>query len=357
MKKKNKTKKEGKTKSSKIKRFNLSKEKRITIISLLTLLIIASSYNAFASYQSPDIKEQIINDYSYTQKIEYKYQVYLKNNSLYDKKILSPGEGVFFKEIIDHIKINIIYDFEGSRDINLDGTYDVDYLISTNLWDKNYEIVKNKKFTTNSNMAQFTQNLEINITKYDDILVLINEETNTKPKDTNLIILTNVEINGDTNYKNLFDRINAEISIPLDTNIIQITNDLIKQKNGTIKIQNIVEDKEIDRQRTIYSSSSIGLFFALIFFVLLTKTEIDYDKKYLHDLKKIEKKYGEWIIKTTNKPPFENMKKIKVEKIEDLLKITEETSANIIQYQIDEYTNEFYVYQDNIIYFYSYERK
>ena len=83
-----------------IKRMNLKKEIRISVISLLGLLILASSYTAFAAYQEPTTVELVTPTYTYTHTGDYNYVVHLKNNSLYNTKVIYPGGQTVFKKIV-----------------------------------------------------------------------------------------------------------------------------------------------------------------------------------------------------------------------------------------------------------------
>ena len=118
----------------------IHRELRLSIIALLGIIIIASSFNAYSASQEPTTIEKITPTYVYKQTGLWDYEVYIKNNSLYDTNILNPGEGIYFKKLIDNINMSYTYRFIANRPSKIQGTYEITAEVQTSLWSKDFTI-------------------------------------------------------------------------------------------------------------------------------------------------------------------------------------------------------------------------
>lgn len=335
-------------------RINLKKELRISIIALLGLLILASSYTAFAAHQTPSTIEQITPTYSYTHTGTYDYKVYLKDNSLYATDVLLPGQGTFFKKIVDHVNASYAYNFIGNKQADIQGIYKITAQVQTSLWSKNFEITPSTRFNSNSSQARFITDFPINVTIYENYLAKVNEETGTTAQESTLTIQCSVSLYAHVANGTVNEEFSSSLQIPLGGNILEINGNLTTGKYGAIETTQTVEQPKVENQRVTYTSSSLVFLIALVLFAIFTKSEIDPETMYAHKLKKINKKYGEWIVESKDLPPNTSsyLENITVNSFDDLIKISEELGKPIIQFTNMDDEQIFYVYDDNIQYRY-----
>ena len=337
-----------------ISRINLKKELRISIITLLGILILASSYTAFAAHQTPTTIEQITPAYGYTHTGTYDYKVYLTNNSLYATNVLLPGQGTFFKKIVDHINASYTYNFIGNKQAEIQGTYKITAQVQTNLWSKTFEITPSTRFNSNSSQARFITDFPINVTIYENYLAKVNEETGTTAQESTLIIQCSVSLYAHVADGNVNEEFSSSLQIPLGGSILEINENLTTGKYGAIETTQTVEQPGVKNQRTTYASSSLVFLIALVLFAIFTKSEIDEETRFKLELKKINKKYGEWIVESKGLQPntASYLENITVNSLDDLIKISEEMGKPIIRFINEQNEHIFYIYDENLQYQY-----
>ena len=336
-----------------IKRMKMKKELRLSIITLLALIMLASSYSAFAAHQSPTTIEQITPTYTYTQTANYDYKVYLKPNSLYTTSVIYPGEQTIFKKIIDTINASIDYSFNANQNAEISGSYSLTGQVQTSLWTKDFTIEPTKTFTSSSNKASFEINFPLNLTVYEDYITKVNEETGATAAEPKLLLLTKIKINAKTGNKTVKEEYNPTLEIPLNKNIVEFIGNLTTSKSGQLSKTIEIDQPEVESQQTIYTSSSAIFAVILILFVVLSKSEFNQEEKTLVELKKIKKKYGEWIVETTDLPIIsQRLEKITVNSFDDLVKISEEIGRPIIYFTDETNQHSFYIIDNNLQYRY-----
>ena len=338
-----------------IKRVTLKKEIRISVISLLGLLILASSYTAFAAYQEPTTVELVTPTYTYAHTGNYDYIVHLKDNSLYNTKVIYPGGQTIFKKIVDNINGSFTYYFNSNKQSEITGTYKITGHVQTSLWSKDFIITPQTSFNSNSNQAKFSTSFPLNLTIYEDYVAKVNAETGATASDSKLVLETQIMLSSKLTNGSIREEFAPTLEIPLGGNIIEINENLTTTKSGSISKTEEIDQPGVESERSTWTSSSVFFAIALVIFALLTKSEIDEETKFELELKKIDKKYGEWIIKSNGVPPdtTKYLENITVSSLDDLIKISEEIAKPIIQYTNKDGEQIFYVYDENIQYTYN----
>jgi hypothetical protein len=344
--------KKTKQKTKKISRIKIQPKIRITVIVLFVVLTITTMISAFATTeQKPSSIQKTITLCSYKQTGQFNYIAHLKNNTVYGVKILIPGQGTIFKKILETIDLSFKYTFTNDCQATIKGSYTLLAQINTNLWDKEYTLIPRTNFENNS----FEIDTPLDIFHYQNILSSINDETGTMAGKPQLNITCRVTITIQTTNKTAYEGLTSLITIPLSGNIIEINGDLTQSKNGAFTKTIIIPvPKEQHNQERNTSLLIAAIFFIpIILIAVLTKNDDYKPTPTQRQLKKIKKKYGEWIVETNKIPKSKTMNAIPVETLDDLLKISEETGKPIIHSNTKkEEKHTFYIFDENIEYKY-----
>ena len=313
------------------------------LITIISTLIVSICSACIISQQKEKI-ENTISIYKYTHKGEYDYRVYITDNDLFDSNVLLPGQKTYFKRIIDHIDGTYTYEFTSNNSSQIEGTYTISAEIKNNLWTKKITIIPSTPF----DKTTFTAHFPIDIAYFDNVIQQINSDIGITARDTTLVITCDVSVNVHT-VQNKDERFSSSLVVNLDNNIIEIADNLT-----------MVKPCSIDKTITIYISSpythwialSIILFAFFIGFFMLTTNEQQSENNQV--IKKIHKKYGEWIVKVDKLPQITSTKIAVIKQFDDLVKVSEETSKPILYYEVED-SHKFYVFDE--IFCYKYELK
>jgi len=346
-----------KTKEIPIKKIKIQTNLRMAMIAILGVILIISAYStygAYAAHQQPITTEESIPIVEYTHTGTFNYIVYFKNNTVYNTSILYPGQGNIFKKITDYINASLTYRFFCDQLADIDGTYELTAEIQTSIWTKEYTIIPQTAFSsTNSKQASFNANFPINYSRFESIVTQINNETGVTAGDTALIMKCNIDINAETNKGDISESFTPSLNISLGGNIIEIEGDLSQYSSGVLEeTQEIVQQVSIE-QSLYWSVTSIVFLIVLAVFFMFTKSDEAAFGKTDKRVKKILKKYGEWIVETEKLPTIEGAKIAPMKSLDDLVKISEELGKPIIHVASDkDKKHTFYVFDEAMSYQY-----
>jgi hypothetical protein len=330
------------------KRIKIPKKIRLAIIGIIVIFLLINLLNLNAAYEKPTTKYNTYTKYSYGQKGEFDYLVYLVNNSLYEKDVLGSEIGEYFKLLIDHITGSFKYSISCSKPIVVYGNYSLEAQISTDIWTKSY-ILQKDEFNSNT----FNIDFPIDYAYYESILNEINSETGITAPNPLLVITCNIESSvKTTDNENIpISNFYPALTVSLTGKTVEISNDTVNQISG-VKTgrEEIFLPEVVDERETLLLYSEIILI-VLILFVVLTR---DYKKKIDEvekQVNKIKKKYGEWMVETEFTPDIKDKNIIKLKSIEDLVKTSEELGKTFL-YSKSKYSSDhiFYVIDDQTWY-------
>lgn len=333
-----------------IKKIKLQKDLRLSVVIILGILIIVSAYSAYAAYQQPTTTEETQTAVGYTHTGMYNYNVYLTNNSLFDTNVLSPGQGTYFKKLVDHINASYTYTFRTSISSTIDGKYELTAEVQTSTWTKAFVLISKTSFNSSTSKAQFTINFPINTTIFEDYVTQINNETGVSASDAVLVITCKVLLSADTKYGDINEVFSPPIQVSLGGNIINIDGSLTNTQTGTLETTAEIDHPEVMTQRNNWTIASI--LFVIIFIAFARVTIFtEPESETAIQLKKIKKKYGEWIVETDKLTPPKDAKIISVNSLDDLVKLSEELGKPVIHSTptLDE-EHTFYVFDEAMIY-------
>ena len=338
-----------------LKRIKMHRELRLSIVTLLVIIIIASSYSAYSASQEPTTIEKIVPTYIYTHKGIWDYQVYIKDNSLYDTNVLGPGDGKNFKKLIEHINMSFSYEFLANQKSTIHGSYKITAEIQTSLWSKEFIITPTTHFNSSINQAKFTDKFPLNITIYEDFIFNVNSETGSSAGDSKLVIKCTVSLSAKTAEEKIDDTFSRSLQIALRSEIVNIDGTLVSTQPGSIEKTEKVYQPGVTTQTNNWTSSSIIITLICAGFVIVTKSDLEAQKLMTRQIKKIQKKFGEWIVEVEKLPKRGvGVELVSTKSMDDLVKISEELGKPIIYYTSDKKeTHTFYVIDEAIHYKYT----
>ena len=337
-----------------VKKKNIPKTIRVAVTAILSIILLFSIYSLYAASQLPQTTKETITTCEYSHNGYFNYVVYLKNNSVYNTSILYPGQGAIFKKITDHINGSFTYQFQCNTPATTQGSYTVVAQIQTDLWEKEFSIVPTTSFNATNASTSFTTTFPIDFTRFENVVNEINEETGVTAGDPTLRIICTVHLFAETEQGDIIDSFAPFLSIPLGGNIIEIGGSLSQSKAGSLEETRDVVQPEVVTQRNTWFIIALVVIITLSMFLLLTKTKSTEATEKL--LKKIHKKYGEWIV-DVEKPLKRSLgaEVVSMKSLEDLVKVSEELGKPILHYTASTGSSKqhlFYVLDENTQYEY-----
>ena len=324
---------------------------RLLISITILILILISISITYAAYQQPTTIQTTQPAITYTQQSSYTYITHLKNNTIYNTPLLLPDQGIIFKKITDYITLYYSYQCITPQPTTISGSYSLNATIKTNLWEKPLTLQPTTPFTTDT----YNSTYQLNITTFDNILMQINQETDTIAQNPRLILDYHLHTIGTIIDTPFTDTLTHTITIPLGEKTIELQGDLFKIIPKTIDQTIQITLTSIINQR-IYGLTSIAIL-GSVFLIFIIFTQ-DYPTSHTTPktmLKKIQKKYGEWIAEAEVNPRTIATQTIPITSLKDLSKISEELGKPMIHYIADTKKIEehiFYIIDNTTIYKY-----
>jgi len=338
---------------TKIQRKKIPARIRMSVIIVLGVLALASLYSAAAiTPEGAKTIDQSISVCNYRHSGSFYYIAHLKDNTVYNTTTLLPGQAILFKKITNYLNTSLTYKFSCDLPTNITGSYKLSAEIQTDIWNKQYTIIPTTKFNTDN----FKINFNINYSHYEGIVSTINSEIGVTAADPTLVFKCEITITAQTSEGLIYDKFAPTLTIPLTGNILEIGDDLSQSALGSLTetIQVNLPEKDVSEERD--GSLLTAAIFALPILPVAVFTKNDYTKpsKTEKEVKKIMKKYGEWIVEIEKMPNTSaNAEIISIKSLKDLVKTSEELGKPIMYYSSEaDKTHEFYVLDDPIYYEY-----
>ena len=333
-------------------KINLAQTHRFTVLGLLGILLLYSTASAYTAYQAPTTKKIMVPTLQYEHIGRFNYSVSLKDNTVYNNKtLLHSGEGIFFTRLIDHINITFTDTFQIDQNTEISGNYTVDAILHTSLWTKTYHLIPKTSFSSQGKTASFTTQFPLNITSYEKILAKINEETGVSAQNPQLVIQTTIMVFATNPNGNVTSVFSPSINVSLNQKILSISKNLSPYLSGMTSKSSMVSQEEVFTQRIFWIVFSLIIFICTPLFMFITTSTNDPENTTEKELRKIKKKYDEWIVETKTNPETPISRVIRVKSFEDLLKASEELAKPILLYTSStDQKHRFYVLEDTLLY-------
>jgi hypothetical protein len=323
------------------------------ILGLIGILLLFSAVNTYRAYQTPTTTQQVTPLLQYNHTGQYDYTVYLKNNTVYNTTSLRPGIGTYFTKLITHINASFSYTFQIDKDATITGEYTLQASIQTNLWTKTYLLVPRTSFNAQGRTARFTTLFPVNCTSYEELLAKINEETGVPAQSPKLIIQCTVVVYATTANATSSSVFSPSINVSLNQKTLEFSKNLTSYLPGVVTTNSTVTHEEVPTQRILWTALSLIFLASMPLFMFITTSRTPPENDTHKELRKIKKKYGEWIVETTTRPEQPKTQVISVKSLEDLSKVSEELGKPILLYESpDEKEYRFYILEDSLMYEY-----
>ena len=341
----------------KYKTFKINNKIRLGILAVILILFIVSAVNIVSAYQQPTTKEKTytVPLLTYSHSGQYDFQVKLKSNTLFESNtVLKPGEATIFKKLIDNINASFTYRFQSNKDATVEGTYKIEVTLQSDIWSKSFVLVPTTSFTGNE-YTSITFEFPFNTSIYEQIVKTINDETGVIAQDPALILRCNILTTAVTEVKEIREVFVPTIQIPLGGNILEFNGELITKQPGSVEVEEVeVIKTDAGQQRNNWTIFTIFSLIFFVFFALFTKSETSAESPADVLFRKIQKKYGDWIVEAETLPPTGETKTISMKSFDDLIKISEEIGKPVVHYKTTTANpgimHTFYVFDDDIHY-------
>ncbi len=318
-------------------KININKKLRIGLISVLVILIGIISFLLYKGIKDPGFEEQKKPVYSYNNKASINYKVFVKPNNLYEKNPLDEGK-IYITEFVDYINTTFNYEFTGERNADLNGSYTILGKIQgftgeaeklVNIWEKNYVIVPEKNFNFKDSSKSIKEELRLDINQYNAFVKEIVESSKINCQ-TNLSIVMNINLKGDTDKGPIEELISPSLIIPLNTSMFQIGGNTNIEKTGAI--EEIIEvPLPINKKQVTIFGVILGiLLIGLIYILLFTKAILSIKDPLEKTLKQIFKKHGDRFVALNSNSSIIGTNTNLVKSIEDLVRIADEIGKPIL---------------------------
>lgn len=301
------------------------------------------------------------NLYSYSIKPDTTYEAILKPNKLYEKTTL--GEGmVYFTEIVDVIKANISYYFTGEHINSLNGEYEILGIMegfvtdkdgnNVTIWEKSLSILGKTPIQSQDSTVSLTQEVALQMEEYNKLAEEILELTNTDAQ-VKLNVSMNVTLNLVTDYGEIVELSNPNITIPLSTSMYEITKGGNEEKLED-KTETIIQKLPINTKLVVLFSVLLGIVFLALLFLIIFVEGYKEDKLVVK-VRKIFKEYGSRLVALAGNFTINTVQnEFYVHEMIDLVKISDELEKPILYVQSENLTDiqTFYILNNDIIYIY-----
>jgi len=344
----------------KFKRKKINKNIRLAILIITGLLLIFSAYSAIGSYQEPSEKKEtkVVPVLSYSHMGTYDFQAHLKPNILFGANaVLKPGEATIFKKLVDHINASFNYRFQSSQDASISGSYRLDAMVQTDIWSKTTTLKPETDFN-GTESTSITFEFPFNTTQYEQLVSSINDQTGVVSQSPKLILKATILIDAETSSEEIREAFAPQIQLSLNREILEFEGELTTKQVGSIEEKQVITTqlKTADQGNTWLA---LAVLFGFIFTVVLlfTKEESLYETQADRIYRKIDKKYGDWIVEADKLPITSELKTVAMKSFDDLIKISEELGRPVIHYTKNSINpgdiHNFYVFDEELLYKYN----
>jgi len=334
----------------------------------MVILLLASFLAAYAvgllwSYSAPAEKTIVNEDYHYWHKAELDYAVQLLPNSVFSEGLLNPGR-VYVTELTDFITVNFIYRFSGERKADIRGNYRVTAelvaLMAQDredqlLWEKKFDLIPRQSIAVDDREVYLQETFIIPFAEYQELIGQIHNEIKVSPAVINLVVRCDLNLTAETGSDVIGENLAPTMIIPMKGNTFTVDGNLTEETEGSLVNTRIEPVVPVRIARTILPVAAILTVVILVVFLMLTfPADVEINPREM-EISRILKMHKDQIIKTTGKLPLIPEKSVKVDSIEELMKLADEVGRPVLYTKlIDEakWEHGFMVYTQELVYMY-----
>jgi hypothetical protein len=341
----------------------------VTFIALLAFLLM--------SYLAPRTEEQELTNYKYHHKGELTYEVALRDNLLYENKVVGMNK-VYPSNFVEQITAFFKYEFTGDKKAALSGQYQVVATVQgiqteeqeeKVIWSKEFILEPETPFAAQvmeNGPFHLQKELRIPFGDFNSFAQQVQQDTGIL---SNVVLTVKylLKTRAETEYGAVNEELAPTLRLPLCMAHFEVAGELSQEKEGALTERVI---RTVPVNPTLLSAVLLGmglcllLLLGLVFLVRGTRAD-PYQKR----LKEIFKKYGERLVALEQElsvdPDGDDRNAagqstcIRVKHMDDLVRIADEISQPVYFLEPgpnEEKGHEFYVISDQKIFFYEIKR-
>lgn len=297
--------------------------------------------------------------YTYTVKQSVNKNVEYFPSSFYDG---GPGKnGAYIMSLTDKIAATFHYSFSASQEQSLSYAYDVRAVIKSNysfsgdetdatdVWSKEFQLLKPVHGTMETNQLVFTPSVEAPFDEYRKIIEGLRTAL-TLPVRSQLIVTFTVNVSGVIDGTPFNDLRTASISAPIEEQIYAISQKY--DREDTKQVVTASAKTEVDKQAQYEMYGAILLAgLSLAAFVYGLRKQI-FKTPYQRELDKIYRYHDGIIIRASKQPDLRGKEEVQVQSFDDMLNLEEELKAPIVAMSVGGLATRFMIIRDDIVYMY-----
>lgn len=344
-------------------RLGIKKQRRQMVILLLASLLAVYAAGLLWSYSAHEEKTIVDEDYHYWHKAELDYAVQLLPNTVFSEGLLNPGR-VYVTELTDFITVNFLYRFSGERKADIRGNYRVTAelvaLMAQDredqlLWEKEFDLVPRQSIAVDDREFYLTETFAIPFAEYQELIGQIHNEIKVSPAVINLVVRCDLNLTAETGNGVIRENLAPSMIIPMKGNTFTVNGNLAEEAEGSLVNARIEPVVSVRIARTIFPVAAILTAVILVVFLMLTfPADVEINPRE-REISRILKMHKDQIINTTGKLPLIPEKTVKVDSIEELMKLADEVGRPVLHAKIiDEAKWEhcFMIYTQELVYMY-----
>lgn len=218
-------------------RLKINKRLKTVLLCISSILIIVFLALIIKDAKIPEYKEEQIPVFTYRQKGDIQYEVFLKPNILYEQPSLGEGN-IYITEFVDVIEASFSYAFEGERTSRIQGEYEIIATVegysdlSTNeknsatgntktIWKKEYILWPKTVTQIQKQSDSFSKNVIIPFSEYKKFSNEVQALTRVSLS-TRVCVTMNTTLTAETDQGPIIESNSQVLIIPLDENSFEI---------------------------------------------------------------------------------------------------------------------------------------
>lgn len=330
------------------KRIRLARRWRLTLLAFVLLLLAGSFYNLYLVYQKPQLIPRKVPVYSYYHTGSVDYQVQLKPNTLFGPVAVGPGK-TYFARIVDHLNINFSYLFQGDGRAKLKVAYHmVAELVAEKLWTQEFLLVPQTIKYADGNSISFNQGVVIDPQYFSSFEKAIREELGTGGE-TKVVIKALIAVRADTDKGTVRATLTPSLSFPLTSGSFTVAGDLSPKKSGSLTETRLLPDPDFRQRRMIALVPPALLALSLVLLTLATTGRVEQVTPWQREVRRIRQNYGDLLVNVGKGFALpDRFLVIRLDSIEDLVRVAEELSCPIICPAVQEGEEQAYYVVDGL---------
>lgn len=312
---------------SKLNKKQINKYARMALILILAVLFLAALYGLYYIYHRPAQIEQEVPSYIFEHNAGITYSAAIKPNTVFKETALGPGKTIY-RKLMDSFTTISTYQYKADKAAKIKVTYNViATLEAKDMWKLNFVLVPQTNFAREGKEASFRNEQPVDLTYFDQVVKMVDEEIGVSAREPSLTITTNINLEADTGEGVIKENMAPHIIIPLAAGSLKVEGEPSIQKEGSmnqkIMLPNPLKGKFIYAQAAAAAS---GLL--LLLFLLFTQNKLLKLDSYEIFWNEFWRKYRDRIIKINHNLYPDNF--IAVNSMEDLVKVADELAKPVI---------------------------